>query len=398
MVNPNLLAPGKDLGRELSLFLENILESSTEYSIIGLDAEGTIILWNAGARRWYGYEAGEVVGKAHVSLLHPPEDRAARKHLEIMKVAREAGKWEGVLERPTRDGGRFTARVVTTPRRDSEGNLVGYLTISKNIAEELRLERERRESEEKVKMLNRELEAFSYSVSHDLRSPLRHIDGFVDLLMKSTGDSLDEKSRRYLSIIAESAQQMGQLIDDLLVFSRMGRTEMHEKVIDMTELLQETLENLQPEMEAREIVWKLASLPKVPGDAAMLRQVFLNLIGNAIKYTRGRTPAEIEVGCTEEPEEWVFHVRDNGAGFDMEYSDKLFGVFQRLHRPDEFEGTGIGLANVKRIITRHRGRVWATGKVGEGAAFYFSLPKTRSSRNRDEPQNDAPRIEQNPPR
>jgi len=223
---------------------------------------------------------------------------------------------------------------------------------------------------------NKELEAFSYSVSHDLRAPLRHIDGFVKLLDKQSNGHLDERGRRYLNIIADSAQRMGALIDDLLVFSRMGRTELRRTVVEPAALIDEVINSLQTELQGHRVVWKVGPLPRVEADPAMLRQVWVNLISNAVKYSRPRDPAEIEIGCHPQDGEFVFYVRDNGVGFDMQYAHKLFGVFQRLHRAEEFEGTGIGLANVQRIIYRHGGRVWAESTLNHGATFSFSLPKT----------------------
>jgi signal transduction histidine kinase len=224
---------------------------------------------------------------------------------------------------------------------------------------------------------NKELEAFSYSVSHDLRAPVRHIGGFVDLLGKSCADKLDDKGRRYVNMIASSAKQMGQLIDDLLIFSRMGREEIQKTIVDTNQLVESTIASLQRETEGRNIIWKKNALPKLRADPAMLRQVFVNLISNAIKYSQPRNPAQIEIGAKENAKELVIFVRDNGVGFDMQFADKLFGVFQRLHRSDEFEGTGIGLANVRRIIQRHGGHTWAEAIVDHGATFYFSLPKSK---------------------
>jgi len=226
-----------------------------------------------------------------------------------------------------------------------------------------------------LEVVNKELEAFSYSVSHDLRAPLRHIDGFADLLRKHTAGKLDEKGQRFLTTISDSAKQMGVLIDELLVFSRMGRTEMRAAKIDLGRLVKESIDALSEDTLGRDVRWNIGALPHVEADEAMLRLVFQNLLGNAVKYTRNCKKTEIEIGCTAKANEHEFFVRDNGAGFDMQYADKLFGVFQRLHRSDEFEGTGIGLANVRRIIQRHGGRTWAEGKINEGAVFYFSLPE-----------------------
>ncbi len=230
---------------------------------------------------------------------------------------------------------------------------------------------------QQLEAVNRELETFSYSVSHDLRAPLRHIAGFVQLLNEKDMTLLDEKSRHYLQVISESAQTMGTLIDDLLAFSRMGRAEMMKTAIDPNLLVTGVVDELAQETEGRDIAWEIAPLPLVEGDAAMLRLVFFNLIANALKFTRPRAKARIEIGSIgDQPGETTFYVRDNGVGFAMKYVDKLFGLFQRLHDPAEFEGTGIGLANVQRIVHRHGGRIWAEGMPDGGAVFWFSLPNT----------------------
>jgi light-regulated signal transduction histidine kinase (bacteriophytochrome) len=209
------------------------------------------------------------------------------------------------------------------------------------------------------------------------------VDGFVDLLSKHAVEKLDERSRRYLKIIGDSAHQMGVLIDDLLVFSRMSRTELRRSKVAPNSLLSEVVEALQIETKDRQVVWKIGALPEIEADAALLRQVWANLIGNAVKYTRPRDSAQIEVGCEDSGNgEFVFFVRDNGVGFDMQYAHKLFGVFQRLHRSEDFEGTGIGLANVNRIVSRHGGRTWAEGKINDGATFFFSWPKTKTETNK----------------
>jgi light-regulated signal transduction histidine kinase (bacteriophytochrome) len=223
-----------------------------------------------------------------------------------------------------------------------------------------------------------ELKAFSYSVSHDLRAPLRHIDGYVNLLKGNPSVAGDEKAQRHAKIISKSAQQMGQLIDALLNFSRLGRVGLAvTPQVDVNEMVREVCQMLAPETEKRIIDWNIADLPKVTADRTLLRQVFANLVSNAVKYSGPRSPAIIEIGSEDRDREILFFVRDNGVGFDMTYSDKLFSVFQRLHRNEEFEGTGIGLANIRKIIARHGGRTWAESVLGQGATFYFTLPKAR---------------------
>ena len=218
---------------------------------------------------------------------------------------------------------------------------------------------------------NQELEAFSYSVSHDLRTPLRAIDGFSHILLEEYRDKLDDEGTRLLHVVRENTSRMGQLIDDILKFSRAGSPELDFSEIDMEHLVRSVFEELQP---GSNLQMEIDHLPPARGDGAMLRQVFVNLLSNAIKFSRVAETPKVLVGATVKDSETVYYVRDNGAGFDMQYADKLFGVFQRLHGANEFEGTGIGLAIVKRIVIRHGGRVWAEGEPGGGATFYFSLP------------------------
>jgi light-regulated signal transduction histidine kinase (bacteriophytochrome) len=223
---------------------------------------------------------------------------------------------------------------------------------------------------------NKELESFAYSVSHDLRAPLRHLVGYSELLQKHTSGSLDDKSQRYVQTILEAGKRMGNLIDDLLAFSRIGRTESKATAVDLQQLVKEVASEIVQQTNGQEISWKIGPLPTCHGDRSLLKLVIGNLLSNAIKFSSTRRPAEIEIGSVDgNTSTTEVFVRDNGVGFDMQYVDKLFGVFQRLHRADEFEGTGIGLATVQRIVHRHGGTVRAEGAIDQGATFYFSLPK-----------------------
>ena len=239
----------------------------------------------------------------------------------------------------------------------------------------LRAAEERAELTGRLERVNSELAAFSYSVSHDLRAPFRHIVGYAELLRDLEGHKLGEKGQRYLGTITEAAETAGRLVDALLNFSQMGRTALADIEFDPAALVAEARHALAPDLAGRRIEWRIAPMPAVRGDPAMLRQVFQNLLSNAAKYTRGREEAVIAVSCESAGDEFLFSVRDNGAGFDMAYAHKLFGVFQRLHRAEEFEGVGIGLANVRRVVERHGGRAWAEGAPGKGAVFFFTLPR-----------------------
>jgi signal transduction histidine kinase len=234
----------------------------------------------------------------------------------------------------------------------------------------------RKKMENDLVAANRELDMFTSSVSHDLRAPLRHVAGFAQLLHKGQHDRLDEKGQHQLDVIWKSARRMGELLDDLLGFARMSRSEVRWRAVDLTKLAREVIEETRSQEPDRRVEWRVAELPEVWADPALLRLVLQNLLGNALKYTRTRPDACVEVDAQANGRETVVLVRDNGVGFDMRYVDKLFGIFQRLHGPEEFEGTGIGLASVRRIVERHGGRAWAEGQPDHGATFYFSLPRT----------------------
>ena len=268
--------------------------------------------------------------------------------------------------------------------RQARDRLQVELEQRKQREEEIRkLNRELAKQAAELEASNKELESFAYSVSHDLRAPLRHVVGYSELLQRQASSLLDDRSRRYLQTIDNAAKRMGNLIDDLLGFSRIGRAETRKTLVNLEQLAREVVKELEQETSSRDIAWKIGALPVCYGDRSMLKLVLVNLTSNAVKFTRMRARAEIEIGCADGNEDQAeLFVRDNGAGFDMQYANKLFGVFQRLHRSEEFEGTGIGLATAQRIIHRHGGKIRAEGAVDRGATFYFSLPRAKDAAER----------------
>jgi len=364
--------------RESELRFRTLADSMPQLAWIA-QPDGSIIWYN---RRWYEYTGTtpEQMEGWGWQRAHDPHSLPAV--LERWKASIATGQpFDMVFPLRGADGvfRPFLTRVM--PLKDEQGRVIQWfgtntdVTDQKRAEEALELRVEQRTAE--LVAANKELEAFGYSVSHDLRAPLRHVSSYISLLEKGTGPSLDDKSRRQVQIIAEAAKRMGGLIDDLLVLSRIGRASLAETNVDLRRLVDDARKELAPEMAGRTIEWRIGALPQVRADAALLRSAVVNLLSNAIKYSRRRDPARIELGSREHDGEVVLFVKDNGAGFDMRFADKLFGVFQRLHDRDEFEGTGIGLASVRRIIQRHGGRTWAEGAVEQGASFYFSLPIER---------------------
>jgi PAS domain S-box-containing protein len=372
----------EDALRKSQRMFERLFDNAPD-AIVQVDRTGQIVRANKQAEDLFRWSSAELNRKRidHVlpQKLYSPEGGHLAAYFAAPRT-RVMGAGVGLSGR-RKDGSEFPVDIILSPLETDEG--LQALAVIRDIST-------RRANEEKIRRLNmdlqlqnarleianKELESFSYSVSHDLRAPLRHIDGFAGLLSKHADAVLDEKGRRFITVISASAKRMGQLIDDLLTFSRMGRAQMQPTEFDHEQLVASVIREGGWDRPTA-IDWTIQPLPRVDADAAMLRQVWFNLIDNAVKYSARSSPSKIEIGSRIDPadlNERIFYVKDNGVGFDMKYAVKLFGVFQRLHSDTEFEGTGIGLANVRRIITRHGGRTWAESTIGQGSTFYFSLP------------------------
>ena len=342
-------------------------------AFISIDARGRIANWNHQAEAIFGWTRAEAMGRLLQETIIPPQHREAHQRgMQHFHATGEGPVLNKAIELTAlrKSGEEFPVEIIIWPlKMDGETTFHAFvrdITTRKQAEEEvLNLNEELKQRATLLEVANKELESFSYSVSHDLRAPLRHIHGFVEMLQKAPAIQDDEQSRRQMGVIAKAAKEMGRLIDDLLAFSRTGRAEMHPVRIDMREMIDQIVQDRVMENNGRKVTWDIKPLSEVAGDPGLLRLVWVNLLDNALKYTRRCEEAKIEIGQMIDEQknsaarEAVFYVKDNGVGFDMQYASKLFGVFQRLHRPEDFEGTGIGLANVQRIIHRHGGRIWA---------------------------------------
>ena len=369
--------------RLANAYNRSLIEASLD-PLVTIGPDGKITDVNAATEKITGHSREELIGTDFMDYFSEPDKAKAG----YQKVFRDGFVHNYALEICDKDGHLTPVLYNASIYRDEAGQVIGVFAAARDITDRKRAEEEVRtlnaELEQRVvqrttqlEAANKELEAFSYSVSHDLRAPLRAIDGFSRVILEDYTNKLDDEGKRYLNIIESNTKKMGQLIDDLLVFSRLGRQEIRVSEMNMGKLAKAVSEELKLAVPERKLKFTINTLIPAQGDKAMIRQVFVNLLSNAVKFTRPKERGVIEVDGRSEGNENVYTVKDNGVGFDMQYVNKLFGVFQRVHSAEEFEGTGVGLAIVQRIIHRHGGRVWAEGKVNEGATFYFTLLRER---------------------
>jgi len=343
-----------------------LLEAAPDAMVL-VDRAGRIVRTNAHAEQLFGYGAGELMGVA-VEMLVPAarrEEHSKRRDRYQQEPHRRPMGIGLELSGRRKDGSHFPVEISLSPVVGKEGPLVIAAVRDNTVKASV---------ERALTAANKELEAFTYSVSHDLRAPIRQIDGFAQLLEERCAGALDEKGRHYLARIREGAQSMGRLVDDLLSLARIGQQDIRPVRVALGELVDQAMRSLEAESAARKVSWRIGRLPSVTCDPGLVKIAFTNLLSNALKYTRRREQAVIDIDMLHNNGRDAIMIRDNGVGFDPQYADKLFGVFQRLHPAEEFEGQGVGLAIVQRIVHKHGGEIWADAQLGEGAAFYFTLP------------------------
>ncbi len=351
---------------ETNSFLEAIIENIPNMIFVKEAKELRFVKFNKAGEKLLGYSRHDLMGKNDYDFFPKEEaDFFIAKDRQVL----ESKQYLDIPEEPIEThNGRRWLHTQKIPILDAQGNAIYLVGISEDITQ-------RKAAEEKLAAVNKELEAFTYSVSHDLRAPLRAVNGFADILDQRFGETMESEARRMLGIIKTNAINMGHLIDDLLQFSRTGRKEIMLSTTDMKSLVQSVISELTQTDALKANCITVNTLPPAVCDMQLIRQVWTNLISNAFKYSSKKEKTEIEIGATENGNEIIYSIKDNGAGFDMQYAGKLFGVFQRLHSQKEFEGNGVGLALVQRIITKHEGRVWAEAELDKGATFYFTLKK-----------------------
>ena len=352
--------------------VHQMIDSRGDYAIFMLDSRGCVASWNNGAHHIKGYAREEILGK-DFSVFYPAEDRASGKPERDLAIAARDGRYEAEGLRVRKDGSTFWGNIVLSAVRDRTNTLSGFVKVTRDLTERRGAQERALADDQALKAANAELEAFTYSVSHDLRAPIRQIEGFSKILGEHLGNSIDPEAAHYLKRIQDASQQMSRLVNDLLDLAHIGQKQAKPRRISLDALIEQVLTNVRAEITDRYVDWRVASFPPVVCDPGLVHIVFTNLLSNAVKYTRPRKKAVIEIGHMVADGQLVIYVRDNGVGFNMKYAERLFGVFQRLHRAEEFEGAGVGLATVQRIIRKHNGRVWAESAADGGATFFFTL-------------------------
>lgn len=350
---------------EQLVYQSNMINNASD-AIIASDLKMNINFWNRAAETLFGYTAEEAIGKPYNEVLKT--DLTDEQRQKQIKEFISTGKYTAELNFYTKENKKITTLSSCTTIVDKSNQAIGYLIITKDISE-------RKNTEEQLQLLNKELESFTYSVSHDLRAPLRSIDGYARILLEDYYNKVDDDGKKTINVIANNAVRMGKLIDDLLSFSRTGRQDISKSIINMNDLVKLAMADFENGIDFRLAKITVHHLPNAKADLNMMKQVWINLIGNALKYSSKREIPEIEIGSCSDSHYEIYYIKDNGVGYEEKYAHKLFEVFQRLHRLDQFEGTGVGLALIKKIISKHNGKVWSESKVDQGATFYFSLPK-----------------------